>query len=93
MTTARATFRYRVTVNTDAGWRQRVGNALRILAWWIDGRFTLAVSIDTTPPLPAKQRLACLDQAHPAIERAVESELRIEVLERLMRQHLPWTNG
>lgn len=79
------TVTYRVQINTEVGWRAYLGNRLRSLAWWIDGRITLAISVESDPPLAAEQKIECIAQALAAIERAASAE----VIDHIRRKQVP----
>jgi hypothetical protein len=76
-----------VTSGQRTGWCNRIGNALRALADRIDSRHTLALSIHTSPTLPAQQVRACIDQAPAFIHAHLLDLARAECIEDIMRKH------
>jgi hypothetical protein len=85
-----------VQCNTPpAGWRERLATVLRQAAGRLDGRVTLAVRIRCAPPPPAAVHAAALVKGLEHAGRCLESELRAELHEQLLREALPslWPAG
>lgn len=71
------------------GWRQKLAAALRGLAHKVDGCAEFVLAIDSTPRLTVDQLAVCIDRGFKVMEAAVETEVRHEALERLMRRAVP----
>lgn len=71
------------------GWRQRLAFALRRLASRLDGRWTLAVRIDSDPPLTPTQQHQCILAGVKAMHRAVHGEVQLEAQDELLSHLLP----
>lgn len=89
MKTTTSGYWFRFHVNTATTWREKLGNLLRRVAWRIDGRWHVAIDIVTLPPLSPDQRAACVKHGLAAMQRAIEDELRAEVVESVMREDSP----
>ncbi len=80
-----AKYKWHFRVNAAQGWREKLGAALRALAQRIDGRLSLAIAIETAPPISAADRVACVKHGLGAMEWAVEEATRLECIENVLR--------
>jgi hypothetical protein len=78
-----------MTVNDDATWRQRVGNAVRRWADRLDGRVTAAVELQTVPVLSTRQRADCIRIGMDAMRRAALDEAYLDALDLILLDGLP----
>lgn len=76
-----------VQSNNDIGLAQKIGNLLRWVANFIDGRHTLAVEILTIPTIGAVQKDECISRGIAAMQAAANSYTEAEALELVMREH------
>ena len=87
--TVEANFQWSLRVNRQTTLREKVGAVLRRLAWRIDGRLTLAIAIESTPPLGLEQQIECvrfgLGQLQFAVADTVRTAAEERVLEALMK--------
>lgn len=87
------TYRWSFNVRTrncpGTGWRHKLAAALRGLAHKIDGGTEFVLAIDSTPRLTVDQLAVCIDRGFKTMEAAVETEVRHEALEHLMRRAAP----
>lgn len=79
-----AEYQWRFNVNRTLSLRERLGAMLRALAWRIDGRISLAIDIQTTPPLNLMQQLECIKFGIGQMKVAVEDTSRDAACERIL---------
>lgn len=84
-------FHWRFTCNSDEPdrWLDRIGTALRRCAQRIDGRTSLAMRIDSQPPLPRAAQAAIIRDAVSRIHVVVAEASRAEACELLLAQLRP----
>jgi len=70
-------------------WRERLATVLRNWAQRIDGQVSLAVTVQTTPPISPAQRVECWRQAVQAWDRALHDTTHAEACEQELRRALP----
>lgn len=69
--------------------RDGIGDLIRRLASKIDGRMSVAISIETTPTLTTKTKIMLLKKGFNITEDLLEEELKMEASELLMKQQMP----
>ena len=79
-----ADYKWHFRVNVAQGWREKLGNALRMLAQRIDGRLSLAIAIETAPPLNQDDKVACVKHGLGAMQWAVEQSVRLACAENIL---------
>jgi len=72
-----------------ATWKQRVAAKLRDLADRVDGRESLALRMESNPPLPESVKAECVHAGLLHLAQCVEASLIAEVNERRMQRALP----
>lgn len=82
-------FKFSFHSNSGRNARERIGNVLRMLCDRLDGRMTVAISIETTPVLTPRQRAECivfgLHHMRDAVRDTTKSEAYEIVLEEIMK--------
>lgn len=80
-----ANYKWHFRVNGQAKrWQERLGDALRALAQRIDGRVTLGIAIETSPPISDADKIACVKHGLGAMQWAVEQSTRLECIENVL---------
>lgn len=79
-----AEYQWRFHSNRTLTLREKVGAMLRALAWRIDGRISLAIDIQTTPPLNFVQKLECIQFGLGQMKVAVNDTTRDAACERIL---------
>ena len=73
----------------EAGWRGRLAERLRVWASKLDGRWSLALRIDTTPPLSLAQQREVIHVMFEAGYDGAMDTARAEAFELALRQVAP----
>lgn len=84
-----ASYTWGIHCNRPRGWRQRVGQALVRLAGWIDGRWYLAVNVNTKPALPNREISQCLWAGLEHASKLIGDSALTARLEEVLRQAHP----
>jgi len=79
-----ATFEWSVRINLTNNLREKIGAALRSLAYRIDGRLSLAIDIESTPPLSLEQKVECIQFANRQMKMAVADTVKTAAEERVL---------
>jgi hypothetical protein len=77
-------FEWRFQVNQTKTVREWLGAALRSLACRVDGRLSLAIDIDTSPPISSQQKIECIKFGFGQMKIAIEDTVRAEATERIL---------
>lgn len=72
-------------VNRADGWRETVGMLLRKLAQRIDGRYSLAIRLQSLPPVPAQTRMDIIHKGLDRMQELLVEEAEAETIEAGMR--------
>jgi hypothetical protein len=85
-----ASYTYKLHCNaTPRHWRDRLGQWLREWAELIDGRRTLAVDMDSDPPVPIEVQTDVLRKGLEHMTRLYKDAVADECAERLLKKALP----
>lgn len=79
-----ASFEWAFRCNERRTPRQRFAHALRMLASTIDGRLSLAIDIETKPPLSTSEKCECVAFGLGQIKKAVEASTRTAAEELIL---------
>lgn len=79
-----ASFEWSFRINRTKTLREKIGAALRSLAWRIDGRLSLAIDIESTPSLSTEQKVECIQFATRQMKMAVADTGKTAAEERLL---------
>lgn len=79
-----STYTWSFKCNEAATPRQKIGNALRQLAERFDGRISLAIDIQGTPPITQQQKVECVLFGLGKIRFAAQETVRAEAQERML---------
>lgn len=82
-----ADYRWSFRVNKHLSSKERIGAFLRDLATRIDGRWSLAIRIETAPKISLSEEVACVKHGLAAMEFAIEDSARVAACEALMEAH------
>lgn len=82
-------YSWRVAVNTPRTWRERLAHRLHVLAERIDGRVSIAVTVESTPPLSKPQVQAAVSSTFKGLCLAIDSTVHADALEGLMKHYRP----
>ena len=74
---------------TPRHWRDRLGQWLREWAELIDGRRTLAVDMDSDPPVPIEVQTDVLRKGLEHMTRLYKNAVAYECAERLLKKAAP----
>lgn len=84
-----ADFKFSFHSNSGRNARERIGNVLRMLCDRLDGRVTVAISIETTPVLTPRQHAECilfgLSHMRDAVRETTKTEAYEIILDDLMK--------
>lgn len=89
----KVSYEWSFKINRNATLREKIGAALRNLAWHIDGRITLAVDIRSTPPLNWSQKAECIQFVNKRLGEAIGETVVAEAEERLLGAILKERHG
>lgn len=70
-------------------WRERIAKWLRIYAQKLDGQYSLAVQMDSEPPLPRITQNQIIIVGLEHMERMFKEAVSSECMERLYKRALP----
>lgn len=85
-----ASYAYRLHCNArPRHWRDRLGQWLRKTAGLLDGRTTLAVDMDSDPPVPAGVKTDALRKGLEHAARLYKNAVADECAERLLKKAAP----
>ncbi len=86
----RASYTYELHCNTTPrDWRDRLGRWLRGWAELVDGRRTLAIRIESDPPLPIAVHTDVLRKGLEHMARLLKDAVADECTERLLKKSQP----
>lgn len=88
-----AAYEWRLAINERKSLREKVGMVLRDIATRLDGRSSIAIDIQTTPPLSYGDRLMCIKAGFKTIQFALEETTRTEAAERILDVLMKAKNG
>lgn len=88
-----ASFEWSFRVNRNATLRERIGAGLRSLASRIDGRLSLAIQIESTPPLSLAQKVECITFATRQLRAAIADTVKTAAEERILDVVMKEKNG
>ena len=78
-----------IRVNSPRGWRQRIAHWLHGLAVRIDNRWSIAVEVESDPPIGTAAQAAVIKAGMKHAERLLSNEVETAACERVMRAHMP----
>lgn len=88
-----SSFEWSFRVNRSQTIREKIGSALRSLAWRVDGRVSLAIAIESTPPLSQEQKIECIQFATRQLKMAIEDTVKTLAEERILDVVMKERNG
>lgn len=85
-----ASYTYKLHCNARSRhWRDRLGQWLRETAELLDGRRTLAVGMDSDPPVPVEVQTDVLRKGLEHTARLYKDAVADECVERLLKKAVP----